>query len=366
MRCDDILGFWRDAWALEAAIRDPSSAVEFAFPEVAVRRYRDARLALVGGLIACLAILVSSAFWIATAWTNGTTAVTFAGVICAIMAARDDPAAISASWLRVTLVAGVLSAVALLAILPQANAFETLVLAIAPFYLIAGAMLPSAATAGYALPAIFVCSALMNISNHMVLDFAAMLNGLAGIFVGILIAHVLLGIFRPIGTEWLVSQLVAGVRGDLARIARMRTPPANARTAFESQMFDRINALLLRLTSDAPSDRSVIDGCFASVRVGLNLLLLNRSSPDLPVELASGVRQAALAVAQHLDDGSTQSASLALARLNAAADEIDRAARADLQPVLDAVLGVATTLRQHAGFFGLVEDLPPLAAEAVA
>ena len=356
LRLRDVLALWHEAvWLrthITAGIHPPQTA---AAPSL--RPYRDIVFAILVGAISLLTILAASALWIFTAWANGPTAVTYAGIICAIMGARDDPSAAAASFLKMSLVGALVGGIYLLVVLPPLSTFPALVIALAPFYFACGLFLSAAVPA--VMPVIFVAGGLTSISNTMNYDFSEFLNNYLSYVVGIGIGGLALRLLRPLGTEWVVRRLTRGMLRDLGRAAGSAVP--DSRTAFESLMFDRINALLMRLDPMIDTHRAVMQGSFASLRVGLNILALRRDRSELPPAAAAAVDRALAALAEHFGRATrNRRAASPLPLLETARDSV---LSLDVTSVFtrtaESLYGIETTLRQHPGFFGLEVSAQP-------
>jgi uncharacterized membrane protein YccC len=365
LRLRDVLAMWHEAvWLrthISAGIRPPDAAAAPAF-----QPFRDIVFAVLVGGISTVTVLAASAFWIFTAWPNGPTAITYAGVICAIMGARDDPAAAAAGFLKMSVIGALVAGFYLVAVLPALSTFTALVVALAPFYLACGLLLSAPTTAPLALAVIFVGGGLLSISNAMSYDFADFLNNGLSYMVGIGIGGIALRLLRPLGNEWVVRRLTRGMMLDLARVAA--SGMAESRTAFESLMFDRINALLMRLDPMVDADRAVMQGSFAGLRVGLNILMLRRDRAALPPAAAPAVERALGALAEHFGRANGyRPAATPLPLLRAARDcilALDEDAL--LTPIAEWLYNIETTLRQHPTFFGLrVPVRPAQSAERV-
>jgi len=356
LRLRDVLALWHEAvWLrthITAGIHPPQGA---AAPSL--RPYRDIVFALLVGAISSLTILAASAFWIFTAWPNGPTAVTYAGIICAIMGARDDPAAAAAGFLKMSVVGALIGGVYLLVVLPPLSTFAALALALAPFYLACGLFLSAGVPA--VMPVIFVAGGLTSISNAMAYDFNVFLNDYLSYVVGIGFGGLALRLLRPLGTEWVVRRLTSGVLRDLGRTAGSATP--DSRTAFESRMFDRINALLMRLDPMVDTHRAVMQGGFASLRVGLNILALRRDRIELSAAAAAAVDRSLAALAEHFERaGRGRRAASPLPLLAAARDAVLAREIDDVfTRTAESLYGIETTLRQHPVFFGLDVSAQP-------
>jgi uncharacterized membrane protein YccC len=359
LRLRDVLALWHEAvWLrthITAGIHPPQTA---AAPSL--RPYRDIVFAILVGAISLVTMLAASAFWIFTAWPNGPTAVTYAGIICAIMGARDDPAAAAADFLKMSVIGALIGGIYLLVVLPPLSTFPALVIALAPFYLACGLFLSAAIPA--VMPVIFVAGGLTNISNTMTYDFSVFLNDYLSYLVGICIGGIALRLLRPLGTEWVVRRLTRGMMRDLARVAASAIP--ESRTAFESKMFDRINALLMRLDARIDTHRAVMQGGFASLRTGLNILALRRARTELPSAAAMAVDRALAALADHFERAARNSrAATPLPLLEAARDcVLALNGNAVFTQTAESLYAIETTLQQHPAFFGLHMPAPPTAS----
>jgi uncharacterized membrane protein YccC len=358
LRLRDVLGMWRDAvWIRThiAAGRHPPDAAN----TPAFHPYRDVTLALVGAAVSAAAVLIASAFWIFTAWPNGPTAVTFAGIMCAIMGARDNPVSSSIGFLRMSIVGSVIAAVYVFVVLPTLSTFSALVMALAPFYLACGLFMTAPSTLPFAMPLIFVSGGLIGLANTMSYDFAVFTNNAIGYVVGIGIGAAALALLRPLGAEWTVRRLTRGLMADLAEVAGSASP--QPRSAFESRMFDRINALFMRLDPMVDQQRSTLQGSLAGLRVGLNLLLLRILLPSLKPAAAPSIEIALAALADHFRRMARGRKAVApLTLIEAARDQILALDEdAALTRVAESLYNIEVTLRQHSLFFERRERAAP-------
>jgi len=356
---------WRDAVRLRSHIAagEPPSDAD---PAPAFHPYRDAGFALIGGAISVVTVLIASGFWIATAWPNGPTAVTFAGIICAILGGRDDPVAGATTFFRMTAAGAILAGAYLFVVLPPLDAFPELVLALAPFYLLCGLFLAAPASAPVVMPIIFAAGGLLGVTNQMVYDVPAFLNNAAAYLVGIGIGGAALGLLRPLGGDWAVQRLVRGMMADLARAARSGT--LERRSAFESRTFDRINALFARLDPMDAAQRAIMQGGLAGLRVGGNILALGTLQPQLPPPAAAEVGRARDALAAHFARAAAQRrGTTPLPVLTAVRERVlSLAEDVVLTSAAEALYSIEMTLAQHAAFFGVdAPDSPAVFPEAV-
>ena len=359
MRLGDVLSLWRDAvWLRTHIFRGVLTSSNE--PAPAFHPYRDFTLAAVGSLVTIVAVLITSAFWILSAWPNGETAVIFAGIVCAVMGARDNPVAASTRYLKMALIGSVIAALYLFIVLPPLSTFPALVVALAPFYITCGLLMTKPATAVFPMPMIFVGGALIGFSNAMTYDFAAFMNSAFGYVVGIGIAALTLGLLRPLGADWAVRRQMKGIIGDLAQLAGAEKP--QPRSAFESRMFDRINALFMRLDPMRTDQRPVLRASLASLRIGLNILRLRALPPELPPEAVLPVKDALSTLAAYFNEKRRgRAAELPIAVLVMAQNKVFACGDSpELIRAGEALYRIAATLRQHA------DTLAPTMAEPTA
>jgi uncharacterized membrane protein YccC len=348
LRLQDIIDAWRDAvWIrthMGLGVLPPEREAAPSF-----QPYREPALALTGGAVATLTIVGASLFWIYSAWPNGATAVTFAGIMCAIMGPRDNPAAGAVMFFRMTVVAVVISAAYLFVLLPRLDTFAALVVALAPLYLVCGLLLTVPQAVPMVIPLIFVAGGLIGISNQMTYDFEAFANSALGYLVGIGFGAVSLALFRPFGREVAATRLIHGLLRDLARVAAAAAP--ETRTAYESRTFDRINALLAQLDPETPRYGQSVQGGFAALRVGLNILVLRRELPHVPADVARSIEGALGGLSAAFRAALSGHASPSPAPLLESARNRVLSAEGDFLIVADALYGIQTTLEQHESFF---------------
>src|SRR5215472_15004824 len=87
------------------------------------------------GLRSALAIAVISAFWFATAWPNGPTAVVVAAVVCSLIASIEQPDKISMALAATVLIAAKPVFATQFYLLPLAVDFPSMAAALAPLML---------------------------------------------------------------------------------------------------------------------------------------------------------------------------------------------------------------------------------------
>jgi uncharacterized membrane protein YccC len=351
LRTGDIVRAWHEILNVEAQIwREIPSTT---FDETTdLHRFRDLPLAVSSALVAMVAVLGASAFWIATAWPSGPTAVTFTAVICTIMAGREAPAKGAANFLVMSIAGAIVAAIYVFLVLPRLETFGELVLALSPFYLTCGLMLGTPRLLPFAMPMIFNGGALLGLSNLMSYDFAGFLNTILGYIVGIGIGALALLLLQPTHPLRLIRLTISTILRDLRELADPAGTP-RSRSWFETRSFDRINAVLPKLDVEDAADRRILLGSLASLRIGLNLLLVRRLRPLLSASEMASVDEALQALRELLsgagawDPIQSRLTQLELTLAGRIADDYDET-RLD---VVQALHSIRTATAQHRPFF---------------
>jgi uncharacterized membrane protein YccC len=357
LRLDDVLGTWRRLLDLRNALfsGQPIDTLEDAPPTA---RYRDVVLAVVAGATSTGAVLLTAAFWIASGWPHGSSAVIFSGVICSILAALDEPAAAAANFLRMTLLSVVLAAIYVFALLPMIDGFASLVVVLLPFYLPFGILLGLPGIGIRVTPLGLNLVALLGLSNTPTQpDLATFLNSASALVIGIAAGILMFRLFRPLGADWTIRRVRRGVLRDLERVA---APDANvSRSRFASRMFDRINALFARLDTAQLDQRAMMRSALAALRIGFNLMMLKSIRRDLPRDTALAIDRVLTAMARHFRNLAEGRPTVEPLR------EVDEAVVLLLEhptgpaaEMLTALVAIASALHRHADLFGPVRASP--------
>ncbi len=330
-------------------------------------RYRDVTLALVAGAISTTAVLATSAFWVATGWPQGSSAVIFSGVICSILASLDDPATAAANFLRMTVYAAIAAAFYAFWILPRIDGFASLVLVLLPFYLPFGILLALPRVGTQVTPLGLNLAALIGLTNTGVpTDFAAFLNSTLALLLGIAAGILAFRLLRPLGVEWAVHRIRRSALRDLQILAEPEA--AFSRTIFIGRMLDRIGALFTRIDGEGADQRDILRGSLAGLRIGLNIIALKQGRHRLPPAAAAIVETILSALARHfrhLKNDRPSEAPLAL--IHRAITTILSQEPGPYEDTLTALVAIASALTRHAGYFGVADPVAsplPLPASA--
>jgi uncharacterized membrane protein YccC len=104
-------------------------------PKTACRLWSDPVTAALAGIRVALAIAITSAFWFVTAWPTGATAVIVAAVVCSLFSTMQQPEKISVACAATILLSAVPVFVTQYHLIPLAQDFPSLAVALAPLVL---------------------------------------------------------------------------------------------------------------------------------------------------------------------------------------------------------------------------------------
>jgi uncharacterized membrane protein YccC len=351
LRLRDVLQTWRRILVLRQGLflGFPLQLSEAA-PSTA--RYRDVTLALVAGGISIAAVSMTSALWIASGWSSGSTAVIFSGVICSILASLDDPAAAAGNFLRMTLLSAVVAALYLLAILPAIDDFTSLIMVLIPFYLPFGILLALPGIGSRVTPLGLNLVAFLTLSNTSPqTDFASFLNSALALLGGIAVGILMFRLLRPLGAGWAIRRIRRGVMKDLQTLCLREGRVDRAR--FASRMFDRINALFSRVDIAQAEQQGMMRGALMALRVGFNLLALRAIRGALNPDAVRALDQALVALGQHFRNLKNERRDAGSPDLRRTVAVLVRERTPGTAEALTALIAIGTAMDRHQDFFGV-------------
>jgi len=292
-RMSELISQWRECRQLTERLLNEQP--QDAAPPQTTRApgHVDPLLVGLSGLAAALACLVGCILWIGSGWAHGSSVPMMGAVALCIFAQMDDPAPALKKFILGSALAVLIAGLYQFAILPGIDGFPLLVLALAPVYLVAGALIAQPAVMAQALAVAVTVPTLMGLQETYSADFAGYVDGGLATVLGLMLALAITRFARSFGVAWRVRRLVAADRRDLARMAEGRAP-ADLRLIM-GVMLDRFEALAARLTAaDAQTVRLTE---LADLRAALNVLRLRERMAELPPEARTAIEAALAAVA---------------------------------------------------------------------
>ncbi len=234
---------------------------------------RDGRLAFNNGLRTAVAVSLTNAFWYFSEWPSGGTAVTFAALVSALLAARDNAAKAALDFLLGAALAYVIGIAAHYIILTSSGAFGLLAAVILPIGMM-GAMgrfdSRAVISGGFGIT-VFTALEPLNVMQY---DLAASLNGalasLLGIGTAVLAFSSLPPPASPATRHARAKRRMVNALHALVRRPRVLLPKPEQWCA---PMFERL-ALI------APDGAETLAGGKTLMLVGLLMLALRASDED--------------------------------------------------------------------------------------
>jgi len=277
-RLRDMIDLRQDIRELRRALaeRRPPGPMAFRYTTRArTMRHYDLGSALHSAVCAAIAILISCAVWIGTAWPSGSTAPMMAAVACCFFATLDDPAPAIRAFAKWTAVSCVAVAFYLFAILPALSHFETLVIALAPALILCGLLManPRTAPVGAALSA--NGATLLAIQERYDADFAGFVNSSIAMLAGMWIAVLTTRLIRSVSAEWVLRRLLRDNDSDLKAAAAGHGAEHGLELA--ALMLDRIALAAPRLAKLPRDEIEQLGDLIGDVRVGVNVVEVRRA-----------------------------------------------------------------------------------------
>ncbi|MGV8995428.1 MAG: FUSC family protein [Parvibaculaceae bacterium] len=284
-RFDDLVLTWQRSLALRADFFAGRRSATRPQPQ---RLHVDPAMSAMSGLTASVVLIFICLFWMASGWPEGGLAAMMVAVACSLGASFDDPAGFVINFLIGTMIGIFVACFYLFGVLPHVTTFLGLVLVLAPFYIVAGALMAMPAYLGFVFPILLGVTVNMGIENRMVFDFLPVINGAVAQIIGLGVAAAALSVTRASGTESAIARIVTLIHRDLGRL--VINDRAMTQENFLSVMHDRIDGLMQRRAGDVARADIMIDGALAALRLGHNIRLLhieaNELSPDMRTSLA--------------------------------------------------------------------------------
>jgi uncharacterized membrane protein YccC len=234
-------------------------------PNIFCGLWSDPVSAVLTGLRSALAVGITSAFWFATAWPTGPTAVVVAAVLCSLLASLEQPDKISMAAAATVLIAAGPVFATQFYLMPLAVDFPSMAVALAPLMLTCSFIMAQPQIGALGLLSAVYFAFASNIDNVMTYDAVAFLNSSFAILVGIAVAVVLFATFFPETPAFAVRrfrrQLMVHL-GDLAGASRC----ASALSCYQRALCEQLGATLAHVKDEPKAARE----CFTSAIAALS------------------------------------------------------------------------------------------------
>ena len=237
-RIDDLLEHlghalnnWRDI-VQERWERQPTRVLNF---------HRDVRAAWINGLRAFVAICITGAFWIGSAWPHGPEALVFVSIMLSLFSSFPRPDRVGWAFFLASTPGAVLGLLCKYLILPMSSGFEYLTVATGLFLIPLGLVMANPAMTMGAVAFSFVFLNLTGPANPMVYDLADSLNSAIAIEFGVLAGMLAYILILPPNPHAARSYVTYRMRLGLGLLASLNPIPHFSH--WETRMYDRVNRL---------------------------------------------------------------------------------------------------------------------------
>lgn len=254
----------------------------------------DVRQALRNSLRTLTAVSLGGVFWVN--FHNQLPAVLLMILLSAlttIFATLPNPVAVAGGFAKGLAMAATAAFVIDFLVLPRANGFAMLMLAVLPVVFVGGLAM-AAPDPGLALPgriSVVMFSLLVHTQNGALPSFTTYIQIVMGIFSAVGLTVLAFRLVLPVSPRQRLREQMTGVFDELAGGQR------HSRERFETRMYDRLNALALSETQE-PFRFSARQAVLAAINIGLEArsLIVLAKRLQLPEALEAGVRDEMVAL----------------------------------------------------------------------
>jgi uncharacterized membrane protein YccC len=212
----DIFDAEAELTQAEDRLEDKSNATLAIAP---LNTWSDPIPAVLTGLRTALAVAVTAATWVVTAWPSGPTAIVVAVVVCSLIASTEQPVTISFALAATILVATVPVFVTVFYLLPLASDFVSMAFAITPLMLMCGFIIAQPKIGPLGLLTVVYFDVGSNIDNVMHYDTIQFFNTSLSVLFGIGVALVLFATVFPETPSQTLRLLRSQLRFQLSRFS---------------------------------------------------------------------------------------------------------------------------------------------------
>jgi uncharacterized membrane protein YccC len=234
-------------------------------PVTTCRLWSDPVSAAPIGIRSALAVLITSAFWFATAWPNGPAAVIVAAVACTLLASAEQPDKISMAAAATVLIAAVPVFVTQFYLLPLAVDLPSMAVALAPLTLTCAFIIAQPRIGPLGLLSAVYFAFTSSIDNVMTYDAAGFLNTSFAILLGIAVAVVLFATFFPETPAFASRRFRRQLFVHLGDVINAKSD-APALRRYQIALCEQLGTTLTRV-KDEPK---IAAACFANAATGLS------------------------------------------------------------------------------------------------
>jgi uncharacterized membrane protein YccC len=269
-------------------------------PRQALNFHRDLRAAWINGLRALVAVSATGAFWIATAWPHGPSALIFVAIMLSLFSSVPRPDKVGWAFFYASLPAVALGLLCRFFLLPAESGFEYLTLATGLILIPLGLVMANPKTAQAAVAFSLIFLNIVQPTNPMTYDLADALNNALGIEVGVLFGTLAYVIVFPPDPRAARRYVTYRIRRGLGLMAEVNPIPSFPQ--WETRMYDRVTRLNDPENPSGTPGGEWLDAGLSALTLGNELLRLRGwlARNALPPEVAAPVRQVVAAFVDFL------------------------------------------------------------------
>jgi uncharacterized membrane protein YccC len=234
----------------------------------------------VAGLRAAVVLLTLGAFWIATAWTSGGTAVLNAAATCALLALMPEPAKTASQMAGGTVFAAVAGLIAMFFVYPRIDGYVLLCAALVPFLLVGMLMATRPSWAGYGMGYCLFFSLLAGPDNLIHYDPSSFMNDALALIVSMLVTAVASAVLLPPASPWLRNRLLRNLLQQVAAACTDRL--GHARQSLESGTRDLMHQANALATDRPDVQAQMLAWMFTVLEMGHAAIELRTELANLP------------------------------------------------------------------------------------
>jgi uncharacterized membrane protein YccC len=309
-------------------------------------QHRDVDAARINAVRAALAVWLAGAFWIASGWHEGNQMLIMLGPMVCLMALLDDPVHGSVSFFKATVLAAIFGPLCSYLLLTRMVGFPLLAASLLLFWIPGLLATVDPRKAGIANGFLIFFTNFAAPSNPMHWDTEATMNAVLATLIGAGCGVLSFRVLLPSEPRRELRTLLRRIRDDLEALARAVHPPSPI--AWENRMVARLSRLALRADGDDAQRADLLDGGFAALRFGREVVRLR---PTLEALSRSGKLQEPVQAARAAFIRATQAPLEAAASLREAAARFEPTAHPRAARVALGLRALAALLETHAAFF---------------
>jgi uncharacterized membrane protein YccC len=240
----------------------------------------DPTVAILTGARATTVILLVAAFWIASAWPYGTSAVMMAAIGSALFAPAPDPALAVKMGVIGVLASFIVSFLCKFFVLTSLDGFGLLCAGMVPFMLVGPYLClnPKLATMGLGYSTMFCF--MISPANSMQYDPVSFINFGTALAIGLATAAVIFGTFAPVTGAWYKRRTAHMLRRQVEMACFEPLPGLTHR--FESGIRDILHRVAAKQELQDPHVRNILEWMFIVLEMGRAIIHLRQDADSIP------------------------------------------------------------------------------------